>query len=184
MKKIPALIFLLIAALPSAWCQGKFYTRTGNISFVTKGVLETVKAENKTVTCVLNSQTGQLQFSVLMRGFEFRKALMQEHFNENYVESEKYPNAQFIGQITGTPLPDLSKDGTYAAKVEGKLTLHGITRDISTESTIIVKQGQVHATAAFNILLSDYKIKIPALVKNSLSNTVNIAVACMLQPLQ
>lgn len=183
MKKMPALIFLLIAALPSAWCQGKFYTRTGNISFVTKGVLETVRAENKTVTCVLNSQTGQIQFSVLMRGFEFRKALMQEHFNENYVESEKYPNAQFNGQISN-PIPDLSKDGTYPAKVAGKLTLHGITRDIATEGTITVKQGQIQANAAFHILLSDYSIKIPALVKNSLSNTVNIAVACMLQPLQ
>ena len=184
MKKIPALIFLFSLFVTTAWSQGKFYTRTGNISFVTKGVLETVRAENKTVTCVLESQTGQLQFSVLMRGFEFKKALMQEHFNENYVESEKYPDAQFKGQIIGSPVPDLSKDGTYPVKVAGKLTLHGVTQDISTEGTLSVKQGKIQANAAFNILLSDYRIKIPSIVKNSLSNTVNIAVACMLQPLQ
>lgn len=178
------LLALLLLLAGSAFSQGKFFTRTGQISFTSKGLLETIRAQNKTVTCVLDPQSGLIQFSVMMRGFEFKKALMQEHFNENYVESDKYPNAIFKGQVINTPLPDLSKDGSYPVKVQGKLTIHGITKDITIDGTITVKQQTIHAVSAFMILLSDYKIKIPSLVKNNLSNTVNIAVGCSLQPLQ
>ena len=178
------MLVLLLLLAGSAFSQGKFFTRAGQISFTSKGVLETIKAQNKTVTCVMDAQSGQLQFSVIMRGFEFRKALMQEHFNENYVESDKFPNADFKGQITSTPMPDLTKDGQYPVKVRGKLTIHGITKEVTTDGTITVKQQAVQAESAFTILLSDYKIRIPSIVKNNLSNTVNIAVVCSLQPLQ
>lgn len=178
--------FLLIGFMlaGTAFSQGKFFTRAGQISFSSKGTLETIRAQNKTVTCVLDSKTGQIQFAVMMRGFEFKKALMQEHFNENYVESDKYPNADFKGQIISSPLPDLSKDGTYPVKVKGNLTIKGITQEQTADGTLTVKQGAVQADAAFNIQLSDYKIKIPSVVKNNLANTVNIAVACSLKPLQ
>ncbi|HVK49546.1 MAG TPA: YceI family protein [Pseudobacter sp.] len=183
-QKKDLMLALLLLLTGSAFSQGKFFTRAGQISFTSKGVLETIKAQNKTVTCVLDAQSGQLQFSVIMRGFEFKKALMQEHFNENYVESDKFPNADFKGQISSTPMPDLTKDGQYPVKVKGKLTIHGITQEVTTDGTITVKQQAVQAESAFNILLSDYKIRIPSLVKNNLSNTVNIAVVCSLQPLQ
>lgn len=183
-QKKDLMLALLLLLTGSAFSQGKFFTRAGQISFTSKGVLETIKAQNKTVTCVLDAQSGQLQFSVIMRGFEFKKALMQEHFNENYVESDKFPNADFKGQISSTPMPDLTKDGQYTVKVKGKLTIHGITQEVTTDGTITVKQQAVQAESAFNILLSDYKIRIPSLVKNNLSNTVNIVVVCSLQPLQ
>lgn len=177
------LLLLCLVFAGSAFSQGKFFTRTGQISFSSKGVLETIKAQNKTVTCVLDAQTGQIQFSVMMRGFEFKKALMQEHFNENYVESDKYPTAEFKGQIS-SPLPDLSKDGNYPVKVKGKMTIHGVTQELTSDGKLTVQQGKMKAEAAFNILLSDYRIRIPSIVKNNLSNTVNIAVDCSLQPLQ
>ncbi|WP_127129098.1 YceI family protein [Pseudoflavitalea rhizosphaerae] len=183
MKQRICLLLLYLVLMGSAFPQGKFFTRTGQISFSSKGILETIKAQNKTVTCVLDAQTGQIQFSVLMRGFEFKKALMQEHFNENYVESDKYPTAEFKGQIS-SPLPDLSKDGSYPVNVKGKMTIHGITQELTTDGTLTVQQGNIKADAAFNILLSDYKIRIPSIVKNNLSNTVTIAVNCSLQPLQ
>lgn len=183
MKQLGLLLIGFMLA-GTAFSQGKFFTRTGQISFSSKGTLETIRAQNKTVTCVLDSKTGQLQFSVMMRGFEFKKALMQEHFNENYVESDKYPNADFKGQIISSPLPDLSKDGNYPVKVKGNLTIKGITQEQAADGTLTVKQGAVQADAIFNIQLSDYKIKIPSVVKNNLANTVNIAVACSLQPLQ
>lgn len=183
MKQRICFLLLCLVLMGSAFSQGKFFTRTGQISFSSKGILETIKAQNKSVTCVLDAQTGQIQFSVLMRGFEFKKALMQEHFNENYVESDKYPTAEFKGQISG-PLPDLSIDGTYPVIVKGKMTIHGITHELTTDGTFTVHQGNIKANAAFNILLSDYKIRIPSIVKNNLSNTVNIAVNCSLQPLQ
>ncbi|QEC41808.1 YceI family protein [Pseudobacter ginsenosidimutans] len=183
MKQRISLLLLYLVLTGSVFSQGKFFTRTGQISFSSKGILETIKAQNKTVTCVLDAQTGQIQFSVMMRGFEFKKALMQEHFNENYVESDKYPTAEFKGQIN-SPLPDLSKDGSYPVKVKGKMTIHGITQELATDGTLTVQQGAMKADATFTILLSDYKIRIPSIVKNNLSNTVSIAVACSLQPLQ
>src|ERR1044071_5426615 len=88
---------LLVAFAVSA--QDKFFTKNGKISFVSKGSVETIEAQHKSVTCVLDTKTGNIQFAVLMKGFEFKKALMQEHFNENYVESDKYPTSEFKGQI-------------------------------------------------------------------------------------
>lgn len=184
MKQRMSLFLIGFLLINGAWCQTRYFTRTGQIAFTSKGLLETIRAQNKTVTCVLDAQTGNLQFSVMMRGFEFKKALMQEHFNENYVESDKYPNSEFKGQIISSPLPDLGKDGNYPVKVKGKLTIHGITRELTTDGTISVKQSAVQAEAGFSILLSDYQIKVPSIVKNSLSNTVNIAVTISLQPLQ
>lgn len=183
-QKKELMIALLLMLAGSAFSQGKFFTRAGQISFTSKGVLETIRAQNKTVTCVLDAKSGQLQFSVIMRGFEFKKALMQEHFNENYVESDKFPHADFKGQISSMPLPDLTKDGNYPVMVKGKLTIHGITQDVTADGSLTVKAQAIQAESAFTILLSDYKIKIPSLVKNNLSNTVNIAVVCALQPLQ
>jgi len=184
MRNTITCLFTLIILSAGSFAQGKYFTRTGMISFVSKGVLETIRAQNKTVTCVLDAASGNIQFSVMMRGFEFKKALMQEHFNENYVESDKYPTAEFKGQIITSPIPDLSKDGSYPVKVKGKMTIHGITQDVAADGTLTVKQQSLQADANFTILLSDYKVKIPSLVKNNLSNTVNIAVACMMQPLQ
>ncbi|MBO9635656.1 MAG: YceI family protein [Chitinophagaceae bacterium] len=184
MKQWTSLLLIFFLLVGTAHAQARYFTRTGQISFSSKGLLETIRAHNKTVTCVLDATSGNIQFSVMMRGFEFKKALMQEHFNENYVESDKYPNADLKGQIISSPLPDLTRDGVYPVKVKGKLTIHGVTRELTTDGTITVKQSSVQAEAAFNILLSDYQIKVPSIVTNSLSNTVNIAVTCSLQPLQ
>jgi polyisoprenoid-binding protein YceI len=119
-----------------------------------------------------------------MKGFEFEKALMQEHFNENYVESHKFPKAEFKGQITNSSEIDFSKDGNYQAKVKGKLTIHGETKDVETNGTVSVKGGKIETDAGFNIELVDYKIEIPKLVKDNISKTVNISVDCTLEPLK
>ena len=124
MRTVITGIFLLLGIIASA--QDKFFTKNGRISFVSKGNIETIQANHKSVTCVLDSKTGNVQFSVLMRGFEFHKALMQEHFNENYVESDKYPRSEFRGIIDNNSAVDYTKDGTYDAKVKGKLTIHGV----------------------------------------------------------
>src|SRR5690349_23750589 len=99
MKK--QLVFAIILFVGSTFvhAQDKFFTKSGQVTFSSKTSLENIEAHNKSVTCVLDVKTGNLQFAVLMKGFEFEKALMQEHFNENYVESHKYPKAEFKGQI-------------------------------------------------------------------------------------
>jgi YceI-like domain len=178
------LLLCLLALQVAATAQDKFFTKSGKISFVSKGAIETIEAVHKGVTCVLDAKAGFMQFAVLMKGFEFRKALMQEHFNENYVESSKYPKSEFKGQIVNNSDIDYTKDGTYKAKVKGKLSLHGETKDVETDGTITVKNGSINANSVFNILLSDYKISIPGMVKENMSNTVTITIDCPLEPLK
>ncbi|WP_205509510.1 YceI family protein [Longitalea arenae] len=181
-KGIIAFSFLLVTAPLLA--QDKYFTKSGSIGFVSKGNIETIQANHRSVTCVLDSRTGALQFAVLMKGFEFKKALMQEHFNENYVESDKYPKAEFRGQVVNNSDIAYTKDGEYKAHVKGKLTLHGQTKDVEADGKINVKNGKLVANSVFTILMSDYNISIPNLVKENMSNTVTITVNCTLDPLK
>lgn len=184
MKKIIMLVaasFMLVSILSA---QDKYYTKVGKINFKSKATLENIEALNKSVTAVLDTKTGNLQFAVLMKGFEFEKALMQEHFNENYVESHKYPKAEFKGAVTNNGEVNYSKDGTYKAKVKGQLTIHGETKDVETDGTIQVKGGKILADAVFGVALADYKIEIPKLVKDNIAKIVTIEVDCTLDPLK
>lgn len=183
MKKI----FLVITAtigIITLQAQDKYFTKNGRITFISKSSLETIDANHKSATCVLDTKTGNLQFAVLMKGFEFEKALMQEHFNENYVESHKYPKAEFRGQVVNNSDINYSKDGTYSAKVKGTLTMHGQSNDVETIGNVVIKSGKIQAVSEFNILLSDYKIEIPKVVKDNVSNTVKVSVDCSLEPLK
>lgn len=179
------LVALALIALPGfISAQEKLFTKSGKIVFHSKASLENIEAQNKSVTCVLDSKTGTLQFAVLMKAFEFEKALMQEHFNENYVESHKYPKAEFRGVLVNNPDINYAKDGQYPAIVKGKLTLHGETRDVETKGSLQVKAGKVKADAVFSVALEDYKVSIPKLVKDNIAKTVSITVDCLLEPLK
>jgi hypothetical protein len=181
-RSIIASLLLFSGFIVSA--QDKYFTKTGKIEFFSRSSMEDIEAKNKSVAVILDSKTGALQFSVLMKGFEFEKALMQEHFNENYVESDKYPKAEFKGTVTNNSGVNYAKDGTYPVKVSGKLTMHGITKDIEAPGTVRIAEGKLAASSTFNIKLSDYKIKIPAVVKDKVSNDIRIAVDCKLEPLK
>ena len=154
----------------------KSYTKSGKISFYSKAPLEKIEAVNKTVSAILDSKTGMVQFAVLMKGFEFEKALMQEHFNENYVESDKYPKAIFKGVIENSKATPLNNDNVFTAKVSGTLTLHGVTNPVNTSAVITVKSGIVAASCNFSIALDDYKIAIPFLVEDKINKKIAIAV--------
>ncbi len=180
-------IFLATAFMLAAFAvnaQDKFYTKNGKIDFYSKAPMEDIEAKNKTAAAILDTKTGAVQFSVVMKGFEFPKALMQEHFNENYVESDKYPKAEFKGAIVNNSDINYAKDGTYTARVKGKLTIHGVTRDVESTGTLKVDDGKINTNSSFNVLLSDYNIKIPAVVKDKLSNTIKVSVDCKLEPLK
>jgi len=173
---------LLIAAITNA--QDKFYTKTGKVSFNSTTTMETIEAVNKSAVALLGTRTGDVQFVVLLKGFEFRKALMQEHFNSDYVESNKYPKSEFKGQITNNSDVNYSKNGTYNVKVKGKLTLHNVTKDIETNGTLTVKDGKIQASSLFNIQLADYKISVPRVVRNNINETITVTVDCGLEPLK
>lgn len=184
LKKAFLFSVVLTLSVSLVFAQDRFYTKTGKITFYSKAPLEEDEAVNKTVTAVLDSKSGALQFLALMKSFEFEKALMQQHFNENYVESDKYPKAEFKGSITNNAQVNYLKQGSYPVKVKGQLTIHGVTKDIETAGTLKINNNTVDATSTFNVLLSDYKIKIPSIVKDKLSNTIKITVDCQLQPLK
>jgi hypothetical protein len=183
MKMTGFIAALLLIAITSVG-QQRFFTKNGEIKFYSDAPVEKIEANNRSVSCVLDTKTGQIQFLVLMKGFEFRKALMQEHFNENYVESDKFPKADFKGQVTNNSAVDYTKDGDYPATVKGKLTIHGETRDVETAGTITVAGGKIRLSSVFNILLSDYKISIPATVRDNISKSVQVTVNCSLEPLK
>jgi hypothetical protein len=174
--KILLTIFFFLASFSSVLCQEKLYTKDGLASFYSKAPIEDIEAHNKKLLSVWNTATGQIEFSVLMKGFEFEKALMQEHFNENYVESDKFPKAVFKGTIKEPVQSMLTRDGTFNVTVSGNLTLHGITRQLAVPATITVKNNTISATSTFSIALADYNIKIPGIVRRNISNNILIKI--------
>ncbi len=157
----------------------KVFTKNGNISFHSKTTLENIDATSNQVMSVLVMATGDLQFSVLVKSFHFPKALMEEHFNESYIESDKYPKATFKGKIADISKVNFTKDGTYAVTVSGDLTLHGVTKATSTTGSIIVKSGKASAVSTFNLKLADYNINIPSVAKSNISEMITIKVNCL-----
>jgi hypothetical protein len=177
---ITGLLFLICF---NADAQGKFYTKSGNISFFSSTFLEDIAAINKSVVTLLDTKAGDLQFAALLKGFEFKKALMQEHFNNDYVESGKFPKAEFKGQVTNNSEINYTNNGTYAANVKGKLTIHGVTKDIEAAGTIVVKDGKMTLSSTFNVLVADYKITIEKLYRDNISKSIKVTVNCTLSSL-
>jgi hypothetical protein len=178
------LFLLLILCTQQLLSQDKFFTKTGTITIdaTTNASLETVHGINRAVSAVLDLKTGNLLFIVLMKGFEFQKALMQEHFNENYVESDKYPKADFKGLVENISALNLSKDGRYLVNVTGMLTMHGRTNRVEAKGTLEVNNGKISASATFPVVLKDYDITVPGLVADKVSKTATIMVDCTLEP--
>lgn len=176
MKKILAL--LLIIHLAYAADAQQYYTKNGRLSFFSKAMLENIQADNNQVISVLNTTTGEVQFSLLNNAFHFDKALMEEHFNSDYIESDKYPKSTFKGTISNPATVNAAADGTYQVTVTGDLTIHGVTQHITVPATITVKGGKLSASSVFNVKPKDYKISIPAAIRNNIAETIQITVSC------
>ena len=174
--KITIVLLLGLVGSLSVHAQ-KYMTKNGNIMFYSETPMETIKAVNDQVNAALDIQTGEIVFKVLIQSFQFPKALMQEHFNENYMESDKFPNSTFKGKITNISSIDFSKEGTYDAVIEGDMTIHGVTNHISEKGTIIVETGdKIHATSKFLVKVADYNIKIPGTVINNIAESIEVTV--------
>lgn len=152
------------------------------ISFFSKSPLEDIDATNKKVSVVLRTTTNDIQFAVPMIGFKFPKPLMEEHFNENYVESTKFPTCTFKGKIVETI--DFTKDGEHKVTVKGPLELHGVTKDIETIGTLTIKGTEIHVVATFKIKVADYNIKVPSLYVQNIAEVVDVKVNAVLEPLK
>ena len=177
MKKILLVIAAILTAQLS-FAQAKYFTKTGTMSLNAGTGVEEMEGINKSVTSVFDATTGQMEFALLIKGIEFKRALMQEHFNENYMESDKFPKSSFKGKITNLASINFSKDGTYPVTVKGIMEMHGVKKEMEATGIFKVVGQTIVATSNFTLVLADYKIAIPNVVKDKIAKTVKIKVNC------
>ncbi|MFM9060549.1 MAG: YceI family protein [Bacteroidota bacterium] len=172
----------LMALSTATQAQTRYMTRTGSAHFVADGVIkDDVQARSNTVTAVLDASNGQVQARIPVNSFVFKKALMQEHFNENYLESHRFPNASFKGQIQGWSDQMLQKTGAQKIRFVGSLEIHGVARDINEAGTLEVHNGSLHLETNFNVLVAEYGIKVPSLVRDKIAKEAEVHVEATLK---
>ena len=178
MKSIQlVLLFVLFAGFANA--QEKFITKQGYISFFSHSPVEDITADNNQVLSILDTSTGEIAVSLLMQSFIFEKSLMQEHFNENYIESHKYPKAVFRGKILDF---DSTKGDEEKIDINGELTIRGITKPVQTTGEIKKIGDSIVLSGNFDVKVKDYDIKIPAIVINNIAETINVTFKLDHQP--
>ncbi|MCX6223523.1 MAG: YceI family protein [Bacteroidia bacterium] len=176
MKTRMICLTICLAFSLSVSAQNRYFTKTGHIDFYSHTAMEDIKGVNDQVTSFLDISTGDMVFAVLNRSFQFAKPLMQEHFNENYMESEKFPKASFEGKISDLNAIDFAKPGKYPVKVAGKLTIHGVTKEIASEGTLAIDKDKIVGESGFSVNPEDYGIKIPSLVRQSFADSMKLTV--------
>ncbi|MEP7321446.1 MAG: YceI family protein [Saprospiraceae bacterium] len=180
MKKL-----ILVAMISILWTGAithaqKYFTKTGTVRFVSASTLEKIEAETKTANCILDIKTGALEMAILIKSFNFEKALMQEHFNEDYMESDKFPKATVKGILTN--LSDSLVNGVkYEGQFKGTITIHGQSKPIESKVTYSLMTGSIQASTELKISLADFKIEIPSLVKDNIGKTVDIFINTKLE---
>lgn len=181
MKRLSIALVLAFVTFGSVQAQ-KQMTRNGHAWFFSSTPVEDIEAHNYQTTSIIDTETGDMAFIVLMRGFQFEKALMQEHFNEKYVESDKFPKATFQGKITNLDDVNFDEDGTYEVTVAGSLTIHGVAQDVETTGTITIADGKVTAKSTFPITIAAHEIEIPGMVKDKIATVVDAHVDITYEP--
>lgn len=180
-KKILTAALILLSVFVKA--QSKYFaTKTGQTYFDAGTGIEDIKALNKSTISIIEPSSGKIEFSINIKEFKFKSQLMEDHFNENYMESDKYPKSVFKGTFSNIQNINFEKDGTYPAIVKGIMEIHGVKRDIETSGAIKVSGKNVTATASFDIKLEDYKIEVPSIVGIKISDKAKIKVNCNYTP--
>lgn len=173
MKK--TLVLFSVLLLTVSVSAQKYLTRNGTIKFHSETPLEEIEAINNQVSGVINMDNGEMALTLLMKAFEFEKALMQEHFNEKYVESDEYPKAKFVGSVEDFSSLTLT-DKPQVVTIKGKLTIHGVTQDVVVKGSLAKNGDKIVGTSTFQIKPEDYDIKIPRSVKDNIAKTIDITV--------
>ena len=171
MKTVYILFFcFLFVSITKA--QDRFLTKNGAITFFSSAPMEDIKADNNQVLSIVDASNGNMAISILMKSFMFDKALMQEHFNENYVESDKYPKATFKGQILSF---DAVNNTAFKVKVKGNISIHGKTKEITIPATITKTENGITMKGEFYLKVADFDIKIPAVVAKNIAQKIKVS---------
>lgn len=173
--KIISMILLAGLSIFQQAGQGLYVCKNAKISLYSKAPIEDIEAKSDKGTSVYNAGTGDLAFSLPISSFRFEKSLMQEHFNENYMESDKYPLATFKGKIQEQV--DAMRDGSYPVNVAGVLTVHGVSQNRTIPGSITVQKGVITMTSEFMVKCVDHKITIPTIVFHNIAENIKINVS-------
>lgn len=173
MKKYFVLI-IAFALVLGARAQGVYMLNAPEVTFFSSALLEDIKATNKETKGAVDFTKNEFLFRIPVKSFQFASTLMQEHFNENYLESAKYPTATFKGKLEGSY--DLKKDGEYAVNAVGDLDIHGVVKKQSISAKITVKNGIVSLFSKFFIKLVDHKVEVPKLMFQKIAEQVEVTI--------
>lgn len=181
MKKSTFLVIIILISANIGFGQGKYFTRNGTLAFYSKTPMENIEAKNHQASSIFDSESGDIAVSAQMKGFEFEKALMEEHFNENYVESHKYPKATFKGKIVDFSSISIS-EVAQEVRVKGTLDVHGVGKEINITANISKKNDNYEAKSTFIVSASDFDIKIPKAVINNIAKEIEVSINLQLEP--
>ncbi|MCX8489944.1 MAG: YceI family protein [Cyclobacteriaceae bacterium] len=165
------ILFVLLLFVSISGSAQKLSAEKSKVSFFSQAAIEDIKAENTKSISILNLATGEVAFSIPISDFEFEKSLMKQHFNEKYLESEKYPKSTFAGKLGGF---DPAKKSIQQVTAKGKLTIHGVTQEVIIPGTIDLTGNQIVAKSVFKVKLVDYKIKIPKMVWQKIAEEIEV----------
>lgn len=174
-KKRSAIVICLLLFAAGRPPLQDYKVSSGTISFRSEASLELIKAQSSELKGVVVPEKKQFAFIIAVKTFKgFNSPLQQEHFNENYLESKKYPTASFEGKIIEDL--DFSKDGTYEVRSKGNLTIHGVTQERIIKCALTVKNKNISVHSGFTVLLADYNIPIPKVVHEKLASEIKVEV--------
>tara|TARA_R110002049_G_scaffold53121_4_gene148840 strand:+ start:11855 stop:12409 length:555 start_codon:yes stop_codon:yes gene_type:complete len=180
-KTITAIYLFLVAGIFMAHSQERLVTKTGQINFeASVASFEEVKASNENVSAILRIDTGEFASLVLMKGFRFKVALMEEHFNENYVESSKYPKATFKGVLKEFDFAEITKE-TKEYIISGTINIHGIDKTIEVPVYLKKVGDYIDMSLKFALNPEDFNIKIPQVVSNKIADEINVSASYKLK---
>ena len=173
LKKI--FILVLIVSSINTFGQGKFISKNAFISFYSRTPMEDILGESNEAVSILNAETGEIGFQAIMTTFHFKRALMEEHFNENYMESNKFPKSKFNGKIEGFN-KEMLKEPVANIKITGQLNVHGVEKTITVPGTLGLEDGKLVGTSKFKVTPEDYGINIPSLVRDKIGKEMDMTV--------
>lgn len=179
MKKYTLVLIAMAFLTWNAQAQ-LFVTPSAKIDFFSKTPVEDIEAHSNNGVAILNTKTGELAFQVVNTSFHFPNKLMEEHFNEKYIESEKFPKSSFKGKINETI--DYTKDGTHNVTVTGTLNVHGVEQPRTITGKLIVANGTIQLISDFKVKIADHKIEVPKLVLAKIAEEISVAVNATLAP--
>lgn len=179
--KIFISITLVLVMGKTSGAQDKvFVCKEVKVSFFSSAPIEDIAAHTDGGVSALNTGNKKIYFKIPIRSFEFRKSLMQEHFNENYLESAEYPYATFSGFIISDI--DFNKEGSFPVVVEGQLSIHGVTKDYKEKGTLIISEGNIMVSSEFKVRLADHKIDIPEIMFMNIAEVVAVKIYANYSP--